>query len=126
MRDLAHVLYRDSLLVRGLEKLLAEAGVGLHKIDLRGTDPIESLLDSVRPGDTVLMECQGQDDRSWEQVLRLLSSRPAVALIVVDSGSNQVQVCLQHRCSIDSSEELAKVIRWWGVWGNRISDGRWE
>lgn len=126
MRDLAHILYRDSLLVRGLEKLLAEAGVGLHKIDLRGPDSVEILLSSVKPGDTVLMECQGKDDRSWEQVLRLLGSRPAVALIVVDSGSNQVQVCLQHQCSISSSEELAKVIRWWGEWGNRIYDGRWE
>ena len=126
MADQAHILYRDSLLVRGLSKLLAEAGVRLHKIDLDSGDPLQALVSSVQPGDTVLMECLGKDDRSWEQVLRLLSSQPAVALIVMDPGSSEVQVFLQQQRAISSPEELARVIRWWGEWGSRIHDGRWE
>jgi hypothetical protein len=126
MNQQAHILYRDSLLARGLEKLLSGAGVHLHKIDLKGPDPLEMLLPSVQPGDTVLMERQGQSDRSWEEVLRLLSSLPAVALIVVDPSSSQVQVFLQQQCPIDSPEELAKIIRWWGEWGRRLCSGQWE
>lgn len=123
MKGQAHILYRDSLLDRGLAQLLSGAGVRLHKIDLKGAEPLEMLLGSVQPGDTVLMERQGKGDPAWEQVLRLLSSLPAVALIVVDLSSSQVQVFLQQQSPISSPEELAEIIRWWGERGNRLRSG---
>jgi hypothetical protein len=120
MNGQVHIIFHDSLLVRGLERLLAEADVSFRKIDLQDPAPVDMLLRSMQPGDVVLMEQQGYNDRSWEQAMLLLGNLPTAALVVVDTSSSQVQFFLRQRCVIDTPEELARVIHWWGQLGRHL------
>ena len=111
-----YVLYRNSLMAKGLENLLKNDGMPVIAIDMKEDGAWERLNEGLRPGDVVIVDKRDLQVHPSLSIMKLFMNNAEITIIGVDPCENSLELYKRQAQVIKEPEELVKTIG--GCWPN--------
>lgn len=105
-----YILYRNSLLAKGLESLLRDGGIPVVAIDTKEDGAWESLNKGLQPGDVVIVDKRDLQVHPSLSIMKLFMNNAEITIIGVDPCENSLELYNRQAQVIKEPEELAKFI----------------
>ena len=112
-----YVLYRNSLLAKGLQSILRDVGMPVVAIDMKEDGAWERLNEGLQPGDVVIVDKRDLQVHPSLSIMKLFMNNAEITIIGMDPGENSLELYNRQAQVIKEPEELAKFIGYF--WPNK-------
>lgn len=110
------ILYKESLLAKGLERLLRERSMAVVAIDMKEDGAWERLSEGLQPGDVVIVDKRDLQVHPSLSIMKLFMNNAEITIIGVDPCENSLELYRRQAQVIKEPEELVKTIGY--CWSN--------
>lgn len=104
------VLYRDSLLAAGLERLLHDVGRVVVPIDLKQAWAWQRLQRALKPGNLVIVDKRDGKVHPSLTIMQLFLNNPEISIIGLDSCENKLELYSRRGKEVRELSGLTEVI----------------